>query len=120
MERLIELHNQARERGGWLGKRKPLSPDDKLMAYAQTHANWMAEQNKLRHSSMENVMKLGLSRAAENIAWGQKTPETVMASWLWSPGHRSNLLSYAYDRIGCGARKDAGGRLYWCVCFGRA
>ena len=119
MNLLIDLHNQARAKNSWMWQINPLIKDEKLMTYAQEHANWMAESRWMVHSSMRKIMKLGFSRAGENIAWGQQTPESVMNAWLWSPGHRRNIMSTSYDRIGCGARKDSRGRLYWCVCFGR-
>jgi uncharacterized protein YkwD len=119
VDRLVELHNQAREQASWAWKLNPLQADEKLMTYAQEHAIWMANSRRMVHSSMRDVMKLGFSRAAENIAWGQETPESVMKSWLWSPGHRRNIMSTSVNKIGCGARKDVRGWLYWCVCFGR-
>jgi uncharacterized protein YkwD len=116
MDRLIELHNQRRT-SGLLGQR-PLAKNDSLMAYAQGHAEWMAKSNRMRHSSMSKVLKLGFSAAGENIAWGQETEEGVVSSWMWSPGHRSNIMGTSYDSIGAGAAvRD--GRIYWCVVFGR-
>lgn len=120
MDHLIDLHNQHRVDGSWLWRLGNLTPDDALMLYAQTHANTMASRQKLQHSSMKDIVRLGFSRAGENIAMGQKTPERVMTSWLWSPGHRANILSRNFNRIGCGAALDKRQRLYWCVCFGRA
>jgi uncharacterized protein YkwD len=117
MEKLIQLHNERRA-SGVLGQ-KPLRTDDKLMAYAQSHAEWMAENNRMRHSSMSKVLKLGFSMAGENIAWGQETEEGVVSAWMWSPGHRSNIMGTSYDCIGAGAAVRSG-RVYWCVVFGRA
>jgi len=119
MDQLIALHNAARQKASWMWSISPLIKDGLLMAYAQQHAEWMAEAGRMRHSSMRNIMKLGYSVAAENIAWGQETPESVMRAWLWSPGHRRNIMSTSNTNIGCGACKDSRGRLYWCVCFGR-
>lgn len=120
MDELIALHNEARTKASWAWAINPLVKDDKLMTYAQEHANWMAESGWMIHSSMRKIMNLGFSRAGENIAKGQKDARTVMNAWLWSPGHRRNIMSTGYNRIGCGARKDSRGRLYWCACFGRA
>lgn len=117
MDRLIELHNEYRAKGV-LGQ-KPLVKNEKLMVYAQEHAEWMARNNRMRHSSMRNVMKLGFGSAGENIAWGQKSEESVMSGWMWSPGHRANIMGASYDSIGVGAAvRD--GRIYWCAVFGRA
>ena len=116
---LVELHNTARQKASWAWKLPPLEVNDTLTAYAQEHANWMASNDRLQHSSMKKIMQLGFSAAGENIAWGQSTPEKVMQSWLWSPGHRRNIMSRTYTKLGCGAAKDNKNRLYWCVCFGR-
>lgn len=38
----------------------------------------------------------------ENIAAGQATPEDVMKSWLGSSGHKANILSPEYTKMGLG------------------
>ena len=38
----------------------------------------------------------------ENIAAGQATPEDVMKSWLSSAGHKANILSPEYTKMGLG------------------
>ncbi|MCL2081714.1 MAG: CAP domain-containing protein [Oscillospiraceae bacterium] len=55
--------------------------------------------------------------AAENIAYGQRTPADVMKSWMNSPGHRSNILSANVTHIGVGAAKAGNGTLYWTQMF---
>lgn len=116
--KLITLHNDARANSSWLRPVRELLRSESLMDYAQSHANKMADGGWLRHSNLDNVKKLGFGNVGENIAWGQKTEESVMKTWMWSWGHRSNILSSKYDSIGCGARKDRDGRIYWCVIFG--
>lgn len=116
LDKLIRLHNDARSKSWWT--LKPLSKDERLMLYAQAWAETMARRNRMVHSSMSDVMALGYSRVAENIAWNQRTEEAVMSAWLWSPGHRWNIMSSGVDRIGCGVA-DAGRGPYWCVVFGR-
>ena len=117
LDKLVQLHNKARSSSWW--SLKPLSADDRLMRYAQAWADTMARRNRMVHSSMRDVMALGFSRVAENIAWNQQSEEAVMSAWLWSPGHRWNVMSSGVDRIGCGVA-DQGSGPYWCVCFGRA
>jgi uncharacterized protein YkwD len=120
MRILVDLHNEARNGASWMWTINPLSMDDKLMRYAQDWADNMAERNRMVHSSMRDIMKLGFSPVGENIAWGQKDEKAVMNAWLWSPGHRSNIMSTSYTLIGCGASYSKNDRLYWCVVFGRA
>ena len=57
----------------------------------------------------------------ENIAAGQATPEDVMKSWLSSSGHKANILSPEYTKMGlgysnsgCGAGKYS---YYWAQEF---
>lgn len=52
----------------------------------------------------------------ENIAEGQRTAEKVMQSWMNSPGHRSNILSEDFGKVGIGCyEKD--GEKYWVQLF---
>jgi len=40
--------------------------------------------------------------AGENIAKGQRTPAEVMQAWMNSPGHRANIMSPNFTKIGVG------------------
>ena len=51
----------------------------------------------------------------ENIAYGQRTPEEVMQSWMNSSGHRANILG-EYDYIGVGVTYK-NGAYYWSQFF---
>lgn len=84
--------------------------------------NYFAHQSPTYGSPFKMMESFGLkfSSAGENIAWGQRTPEEVMNTWMNSPGHRSNILSTSYDEIGVGVAKDAQGRIYWTQMFMRA
>lgn len=42
------------------------------------------------------------SALGENIAWGHRTPEQVMESWMNSEGHRANILDESYDYVAIG------------------
>lgn len=61
------------------------------------------------------------SACGENIAAGQATPEEVMNSWLKSAGHKANILSPEYTKMGLGySNTDCGaGRYsrYWAQEF---
>ena len=99
---LVVAHNDARDDASWLWEIMPLVKDDKLMEYAQDWAEYMAETGRMHHSSMRDIMALGFKLVGENIAWGQKDVETVMRTWLNSPGHKANMLSTKFSSIGCG------------------
>lgn len=56
------------------------------------------------------------SVAAENIAAGYTSPESVVEGWINSPGHRENILS---DNKYLGVGLALGGiyGYYWTQCF---
>ncbi len=54
--------------------------------------------------------------AGENIAMGQRTPESVMDDWMNSPGHRGNILGRDFDYIGIGHYQE-GYYHYWVQLF---
>jgi len=119
IKKLLQLHNEARSKGSWMWNIEALELDDKLTDYAQDWAEKMADNGYLKHGSMRNIMRLGFSPVAENIAYGQKDEKSVMKSWLWSPGHRRNIMNKSFTHIGCGFAYSNKDVLYWCVCFGK-
>ena len=55
----------------------------------------------------------------ENLAGGQKTPESVVLAWMKSPSHKKNLLNPRYTIIGISYKKiDTGYKTYWVQLFG--
>lgn len=65
---------------------------------------------------MENF-GIRFSAGGENIAYGQRTAQEVMNSWMNSAGHKANILSAAYTQIGVGVAKASNGTLYWTQMF---
>jgi uncharacterized protein YkwD len=118
--RLVDLHN--RERGE--AHLPPLCPSPELEAAARRHARDMASRGKMSHrgsdggSPFRRMTEEGyhFERAAENVAAGEFTPESVMRAWMTSPGHRRNVLG-SFTDIGASAIA-VDGRSYWCVTFG--
>lgn len=114
LKALLEEHNRERVQRGI----EPLSMDESLCEYAQVHAEKMAERGLLVHSSMSRLAAAaGNGNVAENIAWGQDSEEEVCRSWMRSPGHRANILSKRYKKVGFGVKEDERGRKYWCAVF---
>jgi uncharacterized YkwD family protein len=101
---VIALVNQARAKAGL----KPLASSSYLSGMALDKARDMYHNNYFSHTSPTygspfNMMKLyGIqySYAGENIAKGQKTPQEVMTAWMNSKGHRQNILSPNFTKIG--------------------
>ncbi|MCD7884208.1 MAG: CAP domain-containing protein [Lachnospiraceae bacterium] len=58
--------------------------------------------------------------AAENIACGQTSPESVMYSWLNSSGHYANIVSSYMTSIGVGCFRASDGEMYWVQYFDNA
>lgn len=112
--KLLEAHNEQRASKGY----EPLEISSELCEYAQSHAEHMAKQGSLRHSKMSDLAKvLGSGTVGENIAWGQEDVKEVVDAWMWSPGHRWNILGGSYKKAGFGVKEDKDGRKYWCVVF---
>ena len=54
--------------------------------------------------------------AGENIAYGYATPQQVVSGWMNSEGHRKNILSSSFTKIGVGCYESSG-VLYWSQFF---
>jgi len=99
---------------------KPLTLNVDLSLLARKKSDDMMRNHYFDHTSptygtpFEMMTKAGFnySAAGENIAWGQRTPEHVMNSWMNSPGHRANILSDHFEQIGIGYAQDGSSRLW--------
>ena len=112
---LLDLHNKQRKSKS----KKELILDENLCKYAQQHAQKMAKKDSLYHSSMSSLIKVneGTKTVGENIAYGQSTEEKVMKDWMNSTGHKWNIISKEYLKVGIGSAEDQSGKVYWCVVF---
>ena len=61
-------------------------------------------------------LEIQYKSAAENIAYGQKNPESVMNAWMNSSGHRANILNEKMEYIGVGVFYQ-NGVYYWSQFF---
>lgn len=119
--RLVEAHNREREKADL----PPLSVDPRLEEAARRHALDMAARSRMSHkgsdgsSPFQRMEKQGyhFRRAAENVAAGASTVDSVMEGWMKSPPHRRNILG-PYTQIGASLATDSDGLSYWCVTFG--
>lgn len=108
-EQVCELVNRVRAENGL----PPMKLSTRLSNVAQNHANDMYQQGYFSHknprgeSSFDRMAKEGITylSAGENIAKGQPTPQDVMMSWMNSPGHRGNILSPKFSKLGVGFRQ---------------
>lgn len=93
--------------------------DEKLAHVALIHSRNMVEKNFFSHNDRQRRtpdQRIAeyypeiIGGTGENIAFNHgKTEEAVanslMTSWMNSPGHRANILSRDYDRIGVGVKQ---------------
>ena len=130
---ILRLLNQEREKRG-LHK---LVWDKKLTSSARYHAADMATDNYFEHASydrkrgslvrvcgtfdrIEAFDKTSAVAHAENISAGRTSAQAIFDGWMKSDGHRLNMLSTAYRRIGIGYfRKKGSDWGSYCVqCLG--
>ncbi|MEZ4865987.1 MAG: CAP domain-containing protein [Caldilineaceae bacterium] len=106
----------------------PLTLNARLTAAVQAYSKEMALRDHGGHVGADGshvgdrIARAGYrwSAVAENVAYGQSTPEQVVSAWMHSEGHRRNLLNGQYQEIGIGyyfLRNDGGEvnyHHYWC------
>jgi len=103
-DQVVTLVNQERAKAGL----KPLASDPALTAMAMDKAKDMYNNNYFDHNSptygspfdMMRSYGIRYTYAGENIAKGQRNPQEVMNAWMNSPGHRQNMMSPNFTKIG--------------------
>lgn len=97
-----------------------LDNDPLLMALATQQAMAMAATRTMSHTvagSLEQRLATGgygLRAAAENIGYGQRSLDEVLAAWMRSPPHRANILDRRMTSFGVGAAV-IDGVTYWAL-----
>ena len=120
-DEVISLVNAERTKRGL----QPLAKNWELCRVARYKSQDMATRGYFAHNSptygspfdMMEDFGLRFTAAAENIAYGQRTPSEVMNAWMNSAGHRSNILSGNVSEIGVGVAKRSDGVLFWTQMF---
>lgn len=103
---VIRLVNEQRSTNGL----KPLTANWELSRVARYKSQDMVDNRYFSHTSptygtpFQMIRAFGLTyrTAGENIAYGQRTPQTVVNAWMNSSGHRANILNASYTQIGVG------------------
>lgn len=120
-EEVVRLVNVERAKAGLpaLTINWELSRIARYKSQDMVDKKYFSHQSPTYGSPFQMIQAFGLrfSAAAENIAYGQRTPAEVMRSWMNSPGHRSNILAGNVSQIGVGAAKASNGTLYWTQMF---
>ncbi|MGW3623680.1 CAP domain-containing protein [Streptomyces sp. NPDC000880] len=118
---VLKLVNSERSKAGC----SPLVMNAKLTKAAQDHSKDMASHRNMSHTGSDGsspgdrITRAGYtwSTYGENVAYGYSTPESVMAGWMASPGHKRNILNCAFKEIGVGLAQPGN---YWTQDFGTA
>ncbi|MFJ7492612.1 CAP domain-containing protein [Streptomyces sp. NPDC097727] len=119
--RIVTLVNSERSKAGC----SPLTMNAKLTKAAQDHSADMASHRNMSHTGSDGsdpgdrITRAGYQWSAygENVAYGYTTPESVMAGWMNSPGHKRNILDCSFKEIGVGLAQPGN---YWTQDFGTA
>lgn len=120
-QKVVELINVERQKVGL----STLKMDSAISNVARAKSKDMAVNNYFAHQSPtygsagDMLRQFGISWSAwgENIASGQRTPEIVVNAWMNSPGHRANILSNNFSKIGVGYVTNSNGTPYWTQIF---
>ena len=116
-QQVIDLTNQKRAERGL----KPLTANWELSRVARYKSQDMRDKNYFSHTSptygspFKMIKDFGITyrAAAENIAYGQRTPQQVVNAWWNSDGHRANMIGN-FTEIGVGYVADGN---YWTQMF---
>jgi uncharacterized protein YkwD len=101
----------------------PLVWNDALFSAAASHSADMARRDYFEHTSPQGVRVGQRVTAAgypwravgENIAGGDKSIDRVMAGWMRSPGHCSNIMQPEFTEVAvaCVERPDSHWGTHW-------
>jgi uncharacterized protein YkwD len=114
---VIDAMNGDRAANGLGG----LCGNSALAGYAQSWANWMAQNQSLTHQNLNNVLAgTSFSAIAENILDGPggMSAGQMESAWMNSAPHRENILNGTYSAAGVGIAYSSDGRVWVCVDFG--
>lgn len=106
--RMLDLVNGERVKAGL----RPLAPDEGLRAVARRHSQEMFRLGYFAHISptegtpIERLQRAGISFAAagENLAFAP-TVDVAHSGLMASPGHRRNILTPEFTRLGVGVMR---------------
>jgi uncharacterized protein YkwD len=125
-QEIVERTNDIR-RGRGLAS---LRVDDRLARAARAHSEDLARRDDGGHlggdGSLPDVRAGRTGYAwtfiAENVAVGQQAASQVVAQWMDSPEHRSNIVSREAIHVGVGYAFRAGTRWkhFWTALYGSA
>ena len=121
-EEVIRLTNAEREKAGL----NPLEMDDSLMKAADVRVKEMGES--FSHTRPDGrkfvtaVEEAGYpnSYVGENIAFGVGDAKSALSLWMYSEGHKQNILNPDYEKMGAAYIYDLDNEeTYWIQIFAK-
>lgn len=115
---VLRLVNEERQKNGLTA----LTLSQQLCNVAEIRANEITvsfSHTRPNGSSCFTVLaeqNVPYMACGENLAYGQRSPQEVVTGWMNSPGHRANILSSRYHKIGIGVVQKSG-VYYWSQMF---
>lgn len=117
-QEVVRLVNVERAKYGL----SALTEDWELSRVARYKSQDMRDKGYFSHTSptygspfaMMKAFGISYRAAGENIAMGQSTPAAVVRAWMNSSGHRANILSQSFTKIGVGYVASGN---YWTQMF---
>ncbi len=107
--KVLKLTNARRE----AHDRKPLKASRCADGFAERWTKHLATKRVLEHQSLDPFFGCPhTSSAGENIAYGYDTPRALLSAWMHSKGHRANILSRHFNRIGVSGWRATDGVTY--------
>ncbi|MCM6774299.1 CAP domain-containing protein [Nocardia sp. CDC159] len=129
-KQVLDLVNAERRKKGC----QPMRMDDRLTRAARLHNQEMRDRRYFNHISPDRSHPYPEHRAkaqgyqgevSENIGMGQTSPKEIMDGWMFSSGHRENMLNCSWKSAGVGALKGNSRRgslldtgPWWTMMFG--
>jgi uncharacterized protein YkwD len=117
--------NQQRRAGATCGGNRirpapPLRLEQRLIRTAELHTADMVTNGYFSHTGTggtsvgQRVTRQGYGWRAvgENIAWGQRSVDQVVAAWMASPGHCTAIMSGDFQELGAARVAD-----HWTLVF---
>ena len=94
---------------------------DEISKQAQNHNLHMIETNEVCHDDFADrysllVQSVRAKAVSENVAFGYRTADAVVAAWVKSEGHKKNLDG-EFTHFGISVKEDAEGKFYYTNIF---
>ena len=117
LDDLVDAINAQRRQGAWCADAaSTLREDPRLTEAARSHVLWMTDHDDYAHITRGNpdgdtptarARAMGAKASvAENIAWGQRSPEGAVAWWRDSKRHCAVLMDPTATQLGVAVEPD--------------